>query len=149
MQEWTSENFHALLNNPKDLSDFKDFAARDFSSENVVFHEMYHALLFRVVDHYNKSDTRREPLDFKSVLQSPIPETFFQDFENLYDMFFKSGTDYELNVNYSTSKEIREKMKLPPAEWKMSMFADAYREIFDLLFSDTYIKFLKNKEEKR
>ena len=147
-EEWTFENFLLVLQTPDLFIEFREYAIRDFSSESVVFYQMYNSFLASVVDLLNKTEEREKRIDFTSVLGYTIPHDALGECRAIYDMFFKRGADYELNVNYGTVKKIQDKLKQSPENWTMNLYAEAYEEIMQLLFSDTYFKFTKYKSSK-
>jgi hypothetical protein len=127
------------------MDEFRDFAVRDYASESIFFSEIYESFMLRGIKLINTKTRQEISVDAVSVVSHAVPEELWNECKLIYDMFFRGGSDYELNINYSTAKRIHEQIKQPSTDWKMDIYSQAHEEIIQLLFKDTFYKFSKRR----
>ncbi|ORX99094.1 regulator of G protein signaling superfamily [Basidiobolus meristosporus CBS 931.73] len=115
------ESFDILLNNPALLEQFKMFAAREFSVENIMFYES--CLRFR-----------------QSAWQSEAAIT--SEAVNIFDKFIAYESPLTINLTGRTRQAIED--TLGDNVCHVHMFDEAIEEIKDLMFRNTFPRFLQS-----
>jgi len=118
--------FRQMLIEPKTLQEFREFTAREFSIENVLFYETLQVVRhLRGVDDWELRCACRE----------------------VYQQFVKPGAELELNLLSSTAHQVRKVFeKGPPEEISVEVFDQVEREVLRLMYESTYPRFLQFRE---
>ncbi|KAK9692575.1 hypothetical protein K7432_014268, partial [Basidiobolus ranarum] len=116
------ESFELVLNNPDLFSQFKTFAVKDFTVENVLCYEQYHKL-------HNISEET-------GYLNENLIE-FFETFVHVNSRFM-------VNITSSTRHEIENLIQKQACH--IHMYDSLYLEVKDLMFRNTFPRFLMTDE---
>lgn len=107
------------------FEDFKEYTIKDFSVENALFYEIATRL------------AQNPPSDASYLIEQQ---------KAIYDLFISPTADIPLNVTSQSVQKIR--CQVAKNEFKEDMFNDVLREVMDLMYTDTFLRFWKSKTEK-
>ncbi|KAK9685363.1 hypothetical protein K7432_015524 [Basidiobolus ranarum] len=117
--KFTPECFEKILKDPLLLEQFKSFAAKDFTVENVLFYERCQAISQNEVD--------------PAKLEFELRET--------YTTFIEPNAELLVNLDSNTASKIKADVSVE--KFYPSMYDEAQTEIKDLMFRNTFPRFLE------
>jgi len=121
MSDELDVGLHNILAEPDLVLIFRDFLKESLSSENLAF----------IIEVEN----------FKDLWSNGAsPQHITIRANEIYNKYFKTSSDYELNVPGPLLEELREKMKTPSS----TIFNRIQLSIFKLMESDSYPRFIKS-----
>ncbi|KAK9763598.1 hypothetical protein K7432_009584 [Basidiobolus ranarum] len=116
----TRESFESLLTNQNLLHQFKMFAVSDFTVECVLFYEA----CARV----------------GNLSNSLAPEVLREQLKEIYQIFITPHSRFQVNLTDDTIRQISILAKND--QWEMSIYQLAVAEVKELMFRNTYPRFL-------
>ncbi|ORX97777.1 hypothetical protein K493DRAFT_368907 [Basidiobolus meristosporus CBS 931.73] len=119
--QFTPECFERILQDPVLMEQFKSFAAKDFTVENVLFFERCQAI------------SRRRESD---------PAWTQQQLRETYTIFIEPDAELMVNLDAETFLRIRTDVSLE--KFQPDMYTQAQAEIKELMFHNTFPRFLES-----
>ncbi|KAK9728706.1 hypothetical protein K7432_000852 [Basidiobolus ranarum] len=116
----TRDSFEVLLKNSNLLYQFKMFAVADFTVECVLFYEACERLL--------------------NMTNSASPEMVQEHLREIYEAFIAPHSKFQVNLTDDTIRQIRLVAKADI--WEIDMYNVAITEVKELMFRNTYPRFL-------
>ncbi|ORX69329.1 regulator of G protein signaling superfamily [Basidiobolus meristosporus CBS 931.73] len=115
------ESFEILLRTPSLFEQFKLFAVKDFTVENVLFYE--HCC--RIHELASNSSS------------------FVEELQEMYSTFIANDSRFMVNLNGTTLRKL--KRMFAEGRFEENMYDDAQREVKDLMFRNTYPRYLQTR----
>ncbi|KAK9695383.1 hypothetical protein K7432_012979 [Basidiobolus ranarum] len=115
------ESFEILLKNPSLFEQFKLFAVKDFTVENVLFYE--HCC--RIHELASNSSS------------------FTEELQEMYTIFIKNDSRFMVNLNGRTLRKL--KRMVSEGKFEENMYDEAQNEVKDLMFRNTYPRYLQTR----
>ncbi|KAK9766286.1 hypothetical protein K7432_004746 [Basidiobolus ranarum] len=117
------ESFDFILQSSYLMEQFKLFATKDFSVENVLFYQRC--------------------LKFRQIAEEGTGSCILAEAFDIYDVFIAYESHLMINLNGRTRQDIED--LLYQNSYHVNMFDEAAEEIKDLLFRNTFPRFLQGK----
>jgi len=121
--------FELVLTDSMLFEEFKHFAVKDFSVENALFYEK--AAMFR----------RLPPVPVSA--SAADSEYLSKEARKIYYLFLREHADLQINISGPTLRNVESDMRLK--RFHPSMFDRALTEIVALMWTDTYVRFVRSK----
>ncbi|KAI9294179.1 hypothetical protein K502DRAFT_7548 [Neoconidiobolus thromboides FSU 785] len=77
----------------------------------------------------------------KNLALAPLNAKETRELLNIYEKFIAPGSDYQLNLNGTTVRQI--KMRINNQEYDPLMYMPALNEVLDSMYRNTYVRFIK------
>ncbi|ORX96394.1 hypothetical protein K493DRAFT_371011 [Basidiobolus meristosporus CBS 931.73] len=115
----TRESFESMLQNPSLMEQFKMYSVSDFTVECVLFYEAC-------------AKTKNQ--------ENSSPEALQEQFKEIYNTFIAPNSRFQVNLTDDTIRQIRILAKSD--RWDGTMYQPAILEVKELMFRNTYPRFL-------
>ncbi|ORX89727.1 hypothetical protein K493DRAFT_382241, partial [Basidiobolus meristosporus CBS 931.73] len=116
----TRESFEAMLQKPNIFYQFKMFAVADFTVECVLFYEAFARIA--------------------TLSNSTSPEVVQEHLKDIYETFIAPHARFQVNLTDDTFRQIRIQAK--NGHWEVEMYSLVQAEVKELMFRNTYPRFL-------
>ena len=120
--------FELVLTDVSLFEEFKRFAVKDFSVENVLFYE-------RVEQFRNQSSTTSPGLSAHTL------DHIMREARKIFYLFLRHHADLQLNVSARVIRQVETEMRLK--RFTVSMFDPVLMEVLQLMWTDTYPRFIR------
>ncbi|KAK9701440.1 hypothetical protein K7432_011708 [Basidiobolus ranarum] len=125
-------SFESMLGDSTQFELFKHFSLRDFSVENALFYER--CIRLRLM-------SCKQPVSEKGKLNTDI----LLEINSIYHTFISSQSEFELNLDAATVREIRRQFQ--EKNITLTIFDTALNEVRNLMYRHTFPRYVKLREK--